>query len=57
VAREAIEVYLRHLQKQAIDLAIQEYAKEVAGTYDDLDVELEAAGVDFLLRDQADASR
>jgi len=57
VAREAIEVYLRHLQKQAIDRAIQEYAQEVAGTCDDLDAELEAAGVDFLLKDQPDASR
>lgn len=49
VAREAIEVYLRRLQQQATDKAIQEWAQEMAGTEYDLDSELENATVEFLL--------
>jgi len=55
VAREAIEEYLRRLQKQATDQAIQEWAREVAGTGYDLDTGLEDATIEFLLDDSQGA--
>jgi predicted transcriptional regulator len=51
VAREAIEDYLRRIQKQATDQAIQDWARETAGTEYDLDADLEDATVEFLLDD------
>ena len=51
LAREAIERYLGQLHKQAVDAAIQDWAREVMGTQLELDPQLEAAGVEFLLGD------
>lgn len=48
VAREAIEDGLRALRRQELAEAIAEYARECAGTSADLDVDLEAAGAEFL---------
>lgn len=49
VARQAIEYWLKEQKKVARRQAIYEYAKEVAGSLEDLDPELEAAGVECLL--------
>ena len=48
VAREAIERYVHELRKQTIDLAIEAWATEVAGSELDLDPMLEFATVEFL---------
>jgi predicted DNA-binding protein len=46
VAREAIERYVLELRKQTIDLAIEAWAIEVAGSELDLDPMLESATVE-----------
>jgi hypothetical protein len=48
LAREAIERWLDELQRVARDRAVAEYAQEAAGTRDDMDRELEAAGIEVL---------
>jgi len=53
LAREAIDAWLRHQERQARHRAIAEYAAEMAGTQFDLDAELEAAGVEHLLQQPA----
>ena len=55
VVREAIEIHLRSLQKQAIDLEISDWAREMSGTDYDLDKELETASVEFLLNEASHA--
>lgn len=48
IAREAIDHWLRKQARQARHKAIAAYAKEMGGTGIDLDVALEAAGVEHL---------
>jgi hypothetical protein len=50
LAREAIDFWLREKARKARHDAIAAYAAEVAGTALDLDPELEAAGIDHLLK-------
>jgi hypothetical protein len=55
LAREAIDLWLAQQQRAAVHDAIASYARHVAGTSDDLDVELEAASVEHLVKaNQAD---
>lgn len=49
IARQAIEYWLKEQKKVARRAAIYEYAKEVAGSSEDLDEELETAGIESLL--------
>ncbi len=48
IARDAIVDFLRRSRKAALHEAIASYASRRAGTDDDLDSALEAAGVDLL---------
>ena len=48
IARAAIEDGLRALRRQELSEEIAEYARENAGTSADLDVDLEAAGIESL---------
>jgi hypothetical protein len=50
LAREAIDLWLRQQMRKARHDAIAAYAADVAGTALDLDPELEAAGVEHLIR-------
>ena len=50
LAREAIDCWLREQFRKTRRDAIAAYAAEMAGTSLDLDVELEAAGVEHLLK-------
>lgn len=50
LAREAIDLWLREKARKARYDAIAEYASEVAGTHLDLDPQLEAARIDYLLK-------
>jgi predicted transcriptional regulator len=50
IAREAIDSWLRQELRRARHDAIASYAAAVAGTSLDLDVELEAAGVEHLVK-------
>ena len=49
LARQAIDVWLAAQAKAALHEEIAAFATEFAGTEFDLDPELEAAGVEFLL--------
>jgi hypothetical protein len=49
LARQAIELWLRHRQKVARHEAIAAFAAENAGSPLDLDTELEAASLEYLL--------
>lgn len=49
IAREAIEDWLRQSRKLLRHQAITEFAREYGGTSLDLDPQLEAAGVEFML--------
>ena len=48
IARQAIETWLRERKRAAVREAIAAYAAEHAGTPADLDVALEAAGLETL---------
>ena len=48
LAREAIDLWLAQQHRAAVHDAIASYARQVAGTSDDLDVDLEAASVEHL---------
>ena len=48
LAREAIDAWLAERHRAAVHDAISSYARKVAGTPADLDVDLEAAGVEHL---------
>ncbi|MFW5920853.1 MAG: hypothetical protein ACOCUS_03350 [Polyangiales bacterium] len=48
IAREAIESYLYERRRAALHDEMAAYARDVAGTADDLDEELEAAAVEHL---------
>ena len=50
VAREAIDSWLRDQGRKARHDAIAAYAVEVAGTDLDIDLELESAGIEHLLK-------
>jgi hypothetical protein len=50
LAREAIDLWLRHQVRVARHAAIANYAAEMAGTSFDLDTDLESAGVEHLLK-------
>ena len=50
LAREAIDLWLRHRKRKARHDAIAAYAAEMAGTTFDLDREIEAAGIEHLLK-------
>ena len=50
LAREAIDLWLRHQARQARHDAIAAYAAEMAGTNLDLDPDLESAGIDHLVK-------
>lgn len=50
LAREAIDLYLRQQIRKARHEAISAYAEKMAGTPQDLDVELESAGIEHLLK-------
>jgi len=49
LARQAIELWLRHRRKVARHQAIAAFAAEHAGTPLDLDTELEAASIEHLI--------
>ena len=51
VVREAVEVYLTESEREAARREIAIYARAVAGTRDDLDEDLEAASIEFLLEE------
>lgn len=53
VAREALEYWLAERERQAVHDSIAEYAREVAGTHDDLDPDLEAASLEHLAKSMA----
>ena len=48
VARQAIESWLDEQERAAVHEAVAEYAHSAAGTSDDLDANLEAAGIEHL---------
>ena len=49
LAREAIRGALKQRQRDALREAIMRYARESAGTRDDLDIDLESAAIEHLL--------
>jgi hypothetical protein len=50
LAREAIDAWLRYQARKARHDAISAYAAEMAGTAMDLDRDLEAAGIEHLVK-------
>ena len=50
LAREAIDVWLRHQIRAARHAEIAAYAAEMAGSGFDLDTDLESAGIEHLLK-------
>ena len=50
LAREAIDLWLRHQLRVARHSAISAFAAEMAGSSFDLDTDLESAGVEHLLK-------
>jgi len=50
LAREAIDLWLREQARKARQDAIAAYAAEMAGTEFDLDRDLEAAGIEHLMK-------
>ena len=50
LAREAIDLWLRHQLRAARHTAIATYASEMAGSSFDLDTDLESAGIEHLLK-------
>jgi hypothetical protein len=50
LAREAIDLWLRHQLRRARHDAIAAYAEEMAGTKLDLDPDLESAGIEHLVK-------
>lgn len=51
LAREAIDRWLTEQQRQILHDAIQTYARETAGTCDDLDGAMEATTIEHLVAD------
>lgn len=54
LARDAIELWLRHREKAALHDAMAAYAARHAGTVADLDEELEGESVEYLLAAEED---
>jgi hypothetical protein len=54
LARKAIEERVRALKREQIAAEISEYARAVAGTVDDYDPAIEAAGLDVWAADDDD---
>lgn len=52
LARQAIEYWLKEQRKAARRQAIYEYAKEVAGSLEDLDTQLETIAIESLLESE-----
>ncbi|HTT60189.1 MAG TPA: hypothetical protein VMG35_00055 [Bryobacteraceae bacterium] len=50
LAREAVDEWLRQQSRKARQDAIAAYATEMAGTYLDLDTDLESAGIEHLVK-------
>ena len=50
LAREAVDEWLRHQSRKARQDAITAYATEMAGTYLDLDTDLESAAIEHLVK-------
>jgi hypothetical protein len=50
LAREAIDQWLRDQRRMARHTAITAYAEEMAGTEFDLDLDLESAGIEHLVK-------
>jgi hypothetical protein len=50
LAREAVDLWLRHQLRKARHQAIAAYAEEMAGTNLDLDPVLESAGIEHLVK-------
>lgn len=50
LAREAVDGWLRQQSRKARQDAIAAYATEMAGTHLDLDTDLEAAGIQHLMK-------
>jgi hypothetical protein len=50
LAREAIDLWLRHQLRAARHAAIAAYAAEMAGSDFDLDATLESAGIEHLIK-------
>jgi hypothetical protein len=50
LAREAIDVWLKAQERAATKAALEEYAAAVAGTIDDFDPDVEAAGLEHLAK-------
>lgn len=50
LAREAIDLWLQEQRNASIHEAVLAYAQGVAGTIDDLDPQLESAGIESLRR-------
>lgn len=57
LAREAIDYWLDEIQRQAVHNAVLAYAREAAGSRDDLDPDLEKAGLEHLRSDQGRGGR
>lgn len=55
LAREAIDLWLRHQARKARHDAIASFAAETAGTDLDLDRDLESAGVEHLVKPARDS--
>jgi hypothetical protein len=49
LAREAIDRWLSEQQRQLLHDAIQTYARDMAGTRDDLDGEMESSAIECLI--------
>jgi predicted transcriptional regulator len=50
LARQAVDEWLRQQSRKARQDAIAAYAKEMAGTGLDLDIDLESAGIEHLVK-------
>jgi predicted DNA-binding protein len=50
LVREAVDEWLRQQSRKARQEAITAYATEMAGTYLDLDADLESAGIEHLVK-------
>jgi hypothetical protein len=48
LAREALSAWLRRRRKAVLHAEISAYAKAAAGTHEDLDPDLEAAGIEAI---------
>jgi hypothetical protein len=52
IAREGIRVFLESRRRQAIREEIKAYAHKIAGSRDDLDIEMESAAIEHMLESE-----